>query len=88
MKAISKKVRHAATVLAISSLTFSFSGVVIANEPALGQKGDTHVDPNSYLVPSTDGGKNFYCAVDKDNNRGIAVATSKDLGKSTLEFSK
>ena len=30
----------------------------------------------------------FYCAVDKDNNRGIAVATSKDLGKSMLEFSK
>ena len=23
----------------------------------------------------------FYCAVDKENNRGIAVATSKDLGK-------
>jgi hypothetical protein len=30
----------------------------------------------------------FYCAVDKDNNRGIAVATSKDMGKSTLHFSK
>jgi predicted GH43/DUF377 family glycosyl hydrolase len=28
----------------------------------------------------------FYCAVDKKDNRGIAVATSKDLGKSTLEF--
>jgi len=59
MKVITKKVRHAATVLAISSLAFSFSGVVIANEPALGQKGDTHVDPNSYLVRSTDGGKKW-----------------------------
>ena len=30
----------------------------------------------------------FYCAVDKNNNRGIAVTTSKDLGKSKLEFLK
>ena len=29
----------------------------------------------------------FYCAVNKENNRGIAVATSKDLGKSELNFS-
>ena len=28
----------------------------------------------------------YYCAVDKDDNRGIAVATSKDLGKSTVMF--
>ena len=28
----------------------------------------------------------FYCAVDNNDNRGIAVATSKDLGKSVLEF--
>ena len=28
----------------------------------------------------------FYCAVDMDNNRGIAVATSKYLGKSALTF--
>ena len=28
----------------------------------------------------------FYCAVDKNGKRGIAVATSKDLGKSKLEF--
>jgi len=28
----------------------------------------------------------FYCAVDNDNNRGIAVATSKDIGKSALTF--
>ncbi|HXO78216.1 MAG TPA: glycoside hydrolase family 2 TIM barrel-domain containing protein, partial [Puia sp.] len=28
----------------------------------------------------------FYCGVDKKGNRGIAVATSKDLGKSGLDF--
>ena len=28
----------------------------------------------------------FYCAVDKNENRGIAVATSIDLGKSNLQF--
>lgn len=28
----------------------------------------------------------FYCGVDKKGNRGIAVATSKDMGKSELEF--
>jgi hypothetical protein len=29
----------------------------------------------------------FYCAVDNKENRGIAVATSKDLGKSNMLFS-
>jgi len=29
----------------------------------------------------------FYCAVDSKENRGIAVATSKDLGKSNMLFS-
>lgn len=28
----------------------------------------------------------FYCAVNRDQQRGIAVATSKDLGQSTLQF--
>jgi alpha-L-rhamnosidase len=28
----------------------------------------------------------FYCAVNKNDDRGIAVATSKDLGKSDLDF--
>lgn len=28
----------------------------------------------------------FYCATNKDNQRGIAVATSKDLGKSSIHF--
>ena len=30
----------------------------------------------------------YYCAVDKNENRGIAVATSVDLGKSKLHFQK
>ncbi len=30
----------------------------------------------------------FYCAVNKKDQRGIAVATSKDLGKSKIEFWK
>jgi predicted GH43/DUF377 family glycosyl hydrolase len=30
----------------------------------------------------------FYCAVNKDDQRSIAVATSKDLGKSPLRFPK
>jgi beta-galactosidase len=30
----------------------------------------------------------FYCGVDKKGNRGIAVATSKDMGKSELEFAQ
>jgi len=28
----------------------------------------------------------FYCAVNKAQQRGIAVATSKDMGKSTLNY--
>ncbi|MDO4755074.1 MAG: glycosylase, partial [Parabacteroides sp.] len=28
----------------------------------------------------------FYCAVNKKNQRSIAVATSKDLGKSKISF--
>jgi hypothetical protein len=30
----------------------------------------------------------FYCAVNEDNQRGIALATSKDLGKSLIRFPK
>jgi predicted GH43/DUF377 family glycosyl hydrolase len=30
----------------------------------------------------------FYCAVNKKDQRGIAVATSRDLGKSSLEFAR
>ena len=39
-----------------------------------------------FVIKHNDVVYHFYCAVDKDNNRGIAVATSKDLGKSTLTF--
>lgn len=28
----------------------------------------------------------FYCSVDKNNRRGIALATSKDLGKSKIVY--
>lgn len=28
----------------------------------------------------------FYCSVDKDGNRGIALATSKDLGRSWMVY--
>jgi hypothetical protein len=28
----------------------------------------------------------FYCAVDENDNRGIAVATSIDMGKSKISF--
>jgi hypothetical protein len=28
----------------------------------------------------------FYCAVNQEGERSIALATSKDLGKSTLKF--
>ena len=28
----------------------------------------------------------FYCAVNKNHDRGIALATSKDLGKSKVRF--
>ena len=30
----------------------------------------------------------FYCSVDYNGNRGIALATSKDLGKSTINYNK
>jgi predicted GH43/DUF377 family glycosyl hydrolase len=30
----------------------------------------------------------FYCAVNEDDQRGIALATSKDMGKSTVRFPK
>jgi predicted GH43/DUF377 family glycosyl hydrolase len=30
----------------------------------------------------------FYCAVDKQGNRGIALSTSKDMGKSKVHFPK
>jgi predicted GH43/DUF377 family glycosyl hydrolase len=40
----------------------------------------------SYVVKNKGIVYHFYCAVDKKGNRGIAVATSKDIGKSKLQF--
>jgi beta-galactosidase len=41
----------------------------------------------SYVVKYKGVVYHYYCAVDKADNRGIAVATSVDLGKSTLAMS-
>lgn len=40
----------------------------------------------SYVVKHKGVVYHFYCAVNKQDQRGIAVATSKDLGKSELKF--
>ncbi len=40
----------------------------------------------SYVVKWKGTVYHFYCAVNKADQRGIAVATSRDLGKSTLHF--
>lgn len=40
----------------------------------------------SYVVKWKGVVYHFYCAVDKSENRGIAVATSRDMGKSVLQF--
>jgi len=40
----------------------------------------------SFVVKDKGTVYHFYCAVDKKGNRGIALATSTDRGKSTLEF--
>ena len=40
----------------------------------------------SYVIKHKGIVYHFYCAVNKHDQRGIAVATSKDLGKSTLPF--
>ncbi|MBO5719434.1 MAG: hypothetical protein J6R71_07455 [Bacteroidales bacterium] len=40
----------------------------------------------SFLVKYQGVVYHFYCAVNKDNQRGIAVATSKDMGQSALAF--
>jgi len=42
----------------------------------------------SYMVKYKDVVYHFYCAVNKNEGRGIAVATSKDLGKSDLDFKR
>ena len=40
----------------------------------------------SYVVKHKGVVYHFYCAVNKKDQRGIAVATSKDMGKSTVSF--
>lgn len=40
----------------------------------------------SFLVKHEGVVYHFYCAVNKDNQRGIAVATSEDMGQSALTF--
>ncbi len=40
----------------------------------------------SYVIKHKGVVYHFYCAVNKDDQRGIAVATSKEIGKSTLTF--
>jgi len=40
----------------------------------------------SYVIKYKGVVYHFYCAVNKADQRGIAVATSKDMGKSTLNF--
>ena len=40
----------------------------------------------SYVLKHNGVVYHFYCAVNKNDQRGIAVATSKDLGKSTTQF--
>jgi predicted GH43/DUF377 family glycosyl hydrolase len=40
----------------------------------------------SYVIKHNGVVYHFYCAVNKNDQRGIAVATSKDLGKSNSTF--
>ncbi|MNI81204.1 hypothetical protein D3C73_1377960 [compost metagenome] len=40
----------------------------------------------SFVIKYKDVVYHFYCAVNKQDQRGIAVATSKDLGKSKVNF--
>lgn len=47
---------------------------------------DNHYAHKSFVVKWEGVVYHFYCAVDKSDNRGIAIATSKDLGRSGLKF--
>jgi len=42
----------------------------------------------SFLVKNKNVVYHFYCAVNQRGQRGIAVATSKDVGKSSVQFDK
>ena len=49
---------------------------------------DARYAHKSYVIKHDGVVYHFYCAVDAADNRGIAVATSKDIGTSTLHFEK
>jgi hypothetical protein len=49
---------------------------------------DSKYAHKSYVVKWKGVVYHFYCAVDNKDNRGIAVATSLDKGKSRLKFVK
>lgn len=51
-----------------------------------GEKYDNLFAHKSYVVKWNGVVYHYYCAVDEANQRGIAVAVSKDLGKSTVRF--
>ena len=53
-----------------------------------GEKYDNLFAHKSCVIKWNDEVYHFYCAVDEDNQRGIAVAVSKDLGKSLVRFPK
>lgn len=47
---------------------------------------DSRYAHKSYVLKYNGVVYHFYCAVDNKDNRGIAVATSKDVGKSGIQF--
>ena len=53
-----------------------------------GEKYDNLFAHKSYVVKWNGVVYHFYCAVNDDNQRGIAVAVSKDMGKSIVRFPK
>ena len=52
------------------------------------EKYDNLFAHKSYVVKWNGIVYHFYCAVNEDDQRGIAVATSKDMGKSLIRFPK
>jgi hypothetical protein len=49
---------------------------------------DSRYAHKSYVIKHDGIVYHFYCAVDAADNRGIAVATSRDIGTSSLHFEK
>lgn len=52
------------------------------------EKYDNLFAHKSYVVKWNGVAYHFYCAVNEDDQRGIAVATSKDMGRSLIRFPK